>query len=79
MADVYTPHNRPIEGEDEAQRRATLQADYEAGRASLSLAPSDRCGSCGATLKETGPVGVLCPHCGADLEDLAKHGVVWKD
>lgn len=78
MADVYTPHGHPVEGEDEAQRRANLQADYEAGKVSLSMAPPEQCGSCGAMLKEIGPVGVLCPHCGADLEALAKRGVTYK-
>jgi predicted amidophosphoribosyltransferase len=79
MADVYTPHKQPVIGHDEAQRRADLQADYEAGRASLPMSPPERCGGCGASLVEIGPVGVLCPHCGADLEDLAKRGIVWKD
>lgn len=79
MADVYSPHKLPVIGEDEAQRRANLEADYAAGRASLSMAPPERCGGCGATLTEIGPVGVTCPHCGSDLEDLAKRGIVWKD
>lgn len=69
----------PGTGPTEAQKRAQKHEDFVAGRYHPSFEVPERCGGCGATLKDVGFQGVLCPHCGSDLEDLAKRGVVWKD
>lgn len=79
MTSPFTPTNDPGSGPSEEQKRQDKQAAALAGTYHPSFERPERCGSCGATLKDVPVLGVLCPHCGADLEDLAKRGVVWQD
>ena len=66
-------------GPDENEKRRAKQEAALAGTYHPQMGELDRCGSCGAHLKDVPVQGVLCPHCGVDLEELAKRGVVWQD
>lgn len=79
MTAPFTLTNAPDPGPTEEQKRQQKHEDYEAGRYHPSFEVPERCPGCGATLKDVGFQGVLCPHCKSDLEDLTKRGVVWTD
>ena len=79
MTNPFTLTNDPGVDPSEHDKRQSKQAATLAGQYHPQMGELDRCGNCGAHLKDVPVQGVLCPHCGADLEDLAKRGVVWKD
>lgn len=54
------------------QLRAERVARSEEIRSKGLFDPPDTCPSCGATLRDSGPIGTACPHCHHDIEKYGK-------